>query len=93
MLIYGAAGVLSAVAAIRGRTSLAAPIVVAVIALIWSLDVGYGVVGLVAFSDMFQSWEMRSPTIEEAREASGLLITCSWMAVLAVHERVARRRR
>ena len=91
MAIYGAACLLSGWAALRGAVPFAMPIVVAVIALAWSLDVGYGVAGLVAFSDMFQSWEMKSPTIEEAREASGLMITCVWMAVLAVHARIRTR--
>lgn len=31
---------------------------------------------------MFDEWEMKSPTIEEAREACGLFIVAVWMAVV-----------
>ena len=30
---------------------------------------------------MFDAWEMKSPSVEEAREASGLLIVAAWMIV------------
>jgi hypothetical protein len=91
MAIYGAAGVLSARAALGKRTPVILPVSVAAIAVVWSLDVAYDVVGRVAFLDMFQAWEMKSPAIEEARESSGLLIVAGWMGVLAVVSRLQRR--
>jgi hypothetical protein len=33
---------------------------------------------------MFDAWEMQSVNVEQAREATGLLIVAGWMAVLAV---------
>jgi len=36
---------------------------------------------------MFDAWEMKSPSVEEAREASGLLIVAAWMMVLFVRAR------
>jgi hypothetical protein len=38
---------------------------------------------------MFDAWEMKSPSVEEAREASGLLIVAVWMIVLLVRARRA----
>jgi len=84
MMIYGAAGVLSAWVIVRRSAPVVPVVIVGLIALGWGLDVGRGAYGKVAFSDMFQSWEMKSPTIEEARETSGLLIIAFWMAVLAI---------
>ena len=37
------------------------------------------------YAHMFDHWEMRSISVEEARETSGLFIVAAWMAVLAVH--------
>ena len=37
-----------------------------------------------AYSHMFDAWEMKSVPVEEAREATGLLIVAAWMAVLVV---------
>ena len=38
---------------------------------------------------MFDAWEMKSPSVEEAREASGLLIVAVWMIVLMIRARRA----
>jgi hypothetical protein len=40
---------------------------------------------------MFDAWEMKSLAVEEAREASGLVIVAAWMAVLLI--RAGRRAR
>ena len=39
------------------------------------------------YSHMFDAWEMKSVSVEEAREATGLLIVAAWMAVLLVRQR------
>ncbi len=90
MAIYGAAGALSAWAAVRGGAPFPASVAVGLIALVWGLVTASGVNDRAAFSQMFQSWEMKSPSIEEAREASGLLIAAGWMAVLAMERWLAR---
>lgn len=90
MAIYGAACALSALAVVRGRAPLAPVAVVGVVALVWGLMVAQGANGRSSLSEMFQSWEMNSPGIEEAREASGLLIVAAWMAVLAIQARIMR---
>ena len=41
----------------------------------------------VLYEHMFDAWEMKNTAIEEAREASGLLIVAFWMAVIAVWSR------
>ena len=92
MMIYGAAGVLSAWVVVRGGASLPPAVIVGLVALVAGLAVAGGVRDWTAFSEMFQSWEMKSPTIEEAREASGLLIVAGWMAVLTIAAWRVRRR-
>jgi fructose-specific phosphotransferase system IIC component len=92
MAIYGAAGALSAWAAVRCRVPLGPVLVVGLIALIWGI---WGlqiesVSGRAAFREMFQAWEMRSESVEEAREAGGLLIVAAWMTVLAIQTWLAR---
>jgi len=37
---------------------------------------------------VFDAWEMKSEPIEEAREASVLLIVSVWMAIVALQTRV-----
>jgi transmembrane protein TMEM220 len=60
-----------------------APIVVFVLALGWSIEIMTGVRTLNVYAHMFDAWEMKSAPIEEAREASGLVIVAVWMVVLA----------
>jgi len=88
MAIYGAACALSAVAVVRGRAPSALVAAVGLVALVWGLIVAQGAYGRSHLSEMFQSWEMKSPAVEEAREASGLLIVAAWMAVLAIRARI-----
>jgi len=91
MMIYGVAGVLSAWVVARGAAPLLPAVFVGLVALVMALAVGRGVVGRVAFSEMFQSWEMESSTIEAARETTGLLIVAAWMTVLSVQAWLVRR--
>ena len=92
MMIYGAPGVLSAWVVIRGGAPLPPAVIVGLVALVAGLAVAGGVGDWTAFREMFQSWEMKSSTIEEAREASGLLIVAGWMAVLTIEAWRVRRR-
>ena len=92
MLIYGAAGVVSVWVVVRGSAPLPPAVIVGLVALFMGLAIGRGVLGSVAFSEMFQSWEMKSSEIEDAREASGLLIVAGWMAVLTIEAWRGRRK-
>ena len=84
MAIYGAACVISIVAAKRGGVPRWAPIVVFVLALGWSIEIMTGVRTLNVYAHMFDAWEMKSAPIEEAREASGLVIVAIWMVALTL---------
>jgi hypothetical protein len=91
MAVYGAACAISLMAA-RGRPPHpAVPIILAVIATAWAVAIAVGVGGD-NYRHMFDAWEMRTPAIEEAREASGLLIVTGWMLVVVVTSRRLRRR-
>jgi hypothetical protein len=92
MAIYGSALVLSAWVVVRGRAPLLPAVVVALVSLVYGLAVGAALPRQVALSEMFQAWEMKSPAIEEAREAVGLLIVAVWTCVLSFHAWWARRR-
>jgi transmembrane protein TMEM220 len=84
MGIYGAAAVASAWAALRPRGyPWPFPAVVGAVALVWSFFLLPQVVGKVRLPELFASWEMKSPRVEVAREAGGLLIVAAWMAVTA----------
>lgn len=85
--IYLAACVVAVVATVRGEVSPVPTVLTGLIALVWATSLVTGGGGLDVYARMFDTWEMRSPTVEEAREASGLAIVALWMAVT-----VARRR-
>ena len=89
--IYVVAGVMSALAASARRVPAAAFVVVGAAALLWAVFIMLGGPGASEYGDMFDAWEMKSVAVEEAREASGLLIVSTWMAVLMI--RSARRAR
>jgi hypothetical protein len=84
MLIYAAAAVMCVLAATRGSAPRWAVILILVLSLGWAIDIMTGVRTLNVYAHMFDAWEMKSAPIEEAREASGLLIVAVWMAVLAL---------
>ena len=54
------------------------------IALAWAMLIAAGGPGPAEYLQMFQAWEMRSLPVEQAREASGLVIIVGWMAVVAL---------
>jgi transmembrane protein TMEM220 len=87
--IYSAACALSLVACARRRVPPAAAILVFVIAIVWAALIAFGGPAASEYGHMFDAWEMKSPSVEEAREASGLLIVAAWMAVLFIRARRA----
>ena len=84
--IYGAALAACLIVAWRGRVAAALPVVVAVVALLWSVGIAGGGPAAAVYAHMFDAWEMQSAPVEEAREASGLLIVAAWMLVLAARQ-------
>ena len=92
MAIYGAACLVTLMVAIRGRAPIAAPVAVGLIALAWCVYwASTSRADLGTYGHMFDAWEMKNEPIEEAREASGLLIVSAWMAVVALRTRVQAR--
>ena len=88
MAIYGAACGVTLMVAIRGRAPLVASAAVGLIALAWCVYwAGTSRADLKTYGHMFDAWEMKNEPIEEAREASGLLIVSVWMAVVALRTR------
>ena len=89
MAIYGAALVVALTAAVRGRAPLPATAVVGLVALAWGIYwAGTSGTALRLYEHMFDSWEMKNAAIEEAREASGLLIVACWMLVVGVGSQI-----
>ena len=84
LAIYLAAGGIALGTAIRGSVPWVLPGLVGLVAVIWALVVATGGPGLAEYLQLFQEWEMHSARVEEAREASGLLIVVAWMAVVGV---------
>jgi hypothetical protein len=58
------------------------PAALALLSLAWALSIVLIGPGLSEYGHMFDAWEMKSVPIEEAREASGLLLVALWMGVL-----------
>ena len=87
MAIYGAALTVCLVVALRGRIVAGVPVLVAAMALLWSLATIAGGPAVTAYSHMFDAWEMKSMSVEEAREGTGLLIVAGWMVVVVVGQR------
>ena len=84
MLLYGVASVLSAGGVVCGSVPMRAAVTMSIVALVMALIIGSRVYGKAAFPEIFQGWEMKSPTSEALREASGLLIVSIWMVVLSM---------
>ena len=82
--VYAAALAVSALAAARGRVPVVVAAVVGGIALAWGLFLVRNSGGLRTYQHMFDAWEMQNTSIEEAREATGLLIVFVWMAVVGL---------
>lgn len=88
--IYAGAGLVSVLVAVR-RSNLRTPaVLVGVAALIWAGVIATAGPGLITYLHMFDAWEMRSEPVEQAREASGLLIVAARMAIIVARSRRAR---
>jgi hypothetical protein len=87
--IFTAACVLSLVMFVRRRLMMAVPLAVFAIAIAWAAVIAFGGPAASEYGHMFDAWEMKSPSVEEAREASGLLIVAVWMIVLIIRARRA----
>lgn len=87
--IYTAAAVLSVAMAARRRVPRALTVVVAVVAIAWAAFIALGGPASSEYRRMFDAWEMKSPSVEEAREASGLVIVAAWMTVLFIRSRAS----
>ena len=87
VLVYGAAAVLSGVAAWRGAVPFPAAVGLAVIALVWALALAVRVPGVGVYAHVLDRWRMQSTGVEEAREALGLLLVAGGAAVIAAASR------
>ena len=85
--IYAAACLVSVAALVRWRMSPYLPLTVAIVALTWGLVIALSGPGAFEYTRMFDAWEMKSIRVEEAREASGLLLVAGWMTVLWLRAR------
>ncbi|MGE0131126.1 MAG: transmembrane 220 family protein [Blastocatellales bacterium] len=91
ILIYGLACAACALA-ITGRLNWIFPAAIGIAALAWAITLAPGVIGKVAFGELFEEFEMKDERVEVAREMGGLLIVAFWMAALAFHSLRKRRR-
>jgi hypothetical protein len=92
MLLYAAAAAVALTATVRGRAPIVASVGVGLIALAWSAaTMTASLADLGTYQHMFDAWEMKNAPIEEAREASGLLIVVAWMTAAVVHWIVTKR--
>jgi hypothetical protein len=82
--IYTAACVLSLVMFARRRLMPVLALAVFAIAIAWAAVIAFGGPAASEYGHMFDAWEMKSPSVEEAREASGLVIVAVWMIVLMI---------
>lgn len=82
--IYLVASMLTGATALGRRIHRGVPVALAVVALGWAAVIVSGGPAASEYGHMFDAWEMKSPAVEEAREASGLVIVAAWMAVLFI---------
>ena len=78
-LIYAAAAVVSAMVALRRAPPAAAPLVIGVVAVIWSVWIITHMQGAFAWHRLAEKMHADTPAIEESRESLGLLIVAVWM--------------
>ena len=86
--IYSTACALSLIVLVKRRVPQTAAIAAAVAALVWAALIAFGGPAASEYGHMFDAWEMKSASVEEAREASGLLIVAVWMIVLFIRSRL-----
>jgi hypothetical protein len=91
--IYAVACAITVAAALGRGVSRLLLGAVAIVTIIWAAAIALGGPGAGEYAHMFDAWEMASLPVEEAREASGLLIVAVWMTVLFVRDWRRYRRR
>lgn len=84
--MYGSAAVACALG-LLGVPPWIAPAAVGLVALSWAVVWTPGVIANVPFWDLFSTYRMMGPDVEEARELLGLLIVVGWMAKLVTAQR------
>lgn len=84
IVVYGCACVLSLVAAFRRRVPPTAAVAGGLVALVWAAWIAFGGPVASEYRHMFDAWEMKSPSVEQAREATGLTLVAAWMTVLVI---------
>lgn len=89
--VYAAGSTVSAVAAAGRRVAPALSGTVSAISLAWAAAIVAGGPARADYMHMFDAWEMRSVAVEQAREASGLLMAGVWLAVLTARAAGSRR--
>lgn len=82
MAVYGAACALCVLSIVRGAVPPLLALAAAAAAFAWAVSIVAGGPGASEYGRMFDGWEMRSVPVEEAREATGLLLMAGWMTVL-----------
>ena len=82
--VYGAAGAVCFIAVFSRRVPFFAALMLGLVAVAWAAQIALGGPAVSEYSRMFDAWEMKSPSVEEAREASGLILVAAWMTVLVV---------
>ena len=60
------------------------PATIGLVVLLWAGVIVPDVWGQVTFNEMFETWKMTDPLVEEAREMCGLLLVAFWMVVLVI---------
>jgi hypothetical protein len=86
MLLYGMAAV-SCALQLAGRLPWRLPAAIGLIALVWAAIWTPRVIAHPALVQLFASYQMMSPAVEELRELLGLLIVVAWMATLVAASR------
>jgi len=91
MAVYGAAGVLAALAVVApGEYPWTLPALVGLIAVVWGATLLPGWIGQVPLGRMFEEFEMSDERVELARETIGLAIVAAWMLLLVLARLMAR---
>jgi hypothetical protein len=80
MLVYGAAAVAAAMMPHRTEARRLG-VVVAGVAAVWAIYLVLGIWGKVSLSDFWHKMSEKGGAVEEEREAGGLLIVATWLAV------------
>lgn len=83
MLIYGAAAA-GCVLFARGKYVWSLFAALSLITFIRAAMLAPQVMGRVAFSELFEAFEMKDDRVEVAREMGGLLIVAGWMLLLTI---------